>query len=339
MKTLKDLFEVYKPKSPDEQKFVDKHVTIKHKDRNGNGDDVFNATNLKTIKRKEDRHGYDVGDDEKVYEALKGNQHKIDANKNGKVDAHDFHLLRKGKKVAEATEMQEAMDAADRFDHHHQNAKNLLKSINQHLKNHATEAMAYKDSKGRKGPNWSHTGSMEHIANQLSNLHDQLARTGEYSVYEEVELGEKTLTAAELKKREEVAKAMERDNPGMDMSKKMAIATATAKRVAEDTEELGEMSSKMKMKLGLYGKKKMKKEDVINNAIDKFMPELEDYKPMTQEEKLVAKLDDISEAHIHLLLNLFDSLNEENKVKMLGSVDTREEINSLIDFALNNRGD
>jgi hypothetical protein len=34
-----------------------------------------------------------------VDEALVGNQHKIDANKNGKVDAHDFHLLRKGKKV------------------------------------------------------------------------------------------------------------------------------------------------------------------------------------------------------------------------------------------------
>jgi hypothetical protein len=31
-------------------------------------------------------------------EQLKGNQHKIDANKNGKVDAHDFKLLRAGKK-------------------------------------------------------------------------------------------------------------------------------------------------------------------------------------------------------------------------------------------------
>ena len=31
-------------------------------------------------------------------EELKGNQHKIDANKNGKVDAHDFKLLR-GKKT------------------------------------------------------------------------------------------------------------------------------------------------------------------------------------------------------------------------------------------------
>mgnify|MGYP006125903931 CR=1 FL=1 len=42
---------------------------------------------------------------------------------------------------------------------------------------------------------------------------------------------EKTLTAAEKRKREEIAKALERDNPRMDMSRKMAIATAQAKRV------------------------------------------------------------------------------------------------------------
>jgi len=32
-------------------------------------------------------------------EALKGNQHKIDANKNGKVDGHDFKILRNAKKA------------------------------------------------------------------------------------------------------------------------------------------------------------------------------------------------------------------------------------------------
>jgi len=48
-------------------------------------------------------------------------------------------------------------------------------------------------------------------------------------------LEEKTLTAAELKKREEVAQAMERENPDMPMDKKMAIATAQAKKVAEET--------------------------------------------------------------------------------------------------------
>lgn len=50
---------------------------------------------------------------------------------------------------------------------------------------------------------------------------------------ESTDIHEKTLTPAELKKREEIAKAMERDKPGMDKSKKMAIATAVAKRVAE----------------------------------------------------------------------------------------------------------
>ena len=48
------------------------------------------------------------------------------------------------------------------------------------------------------------------------------------------DLREKTLTPAEKKKREEIAKAMERENPGMDMKKKMAIATWQAKKVAEE---------------------------------------------------------------------------------------------------------
>jgi len=38
-------------------------------------------------------------------EELKGDQHQIDANKNGKVDAHDFKLLRGKKKVEESSDM------------------------------------------------------------------------------------------------------------------------------------------------------------------------------------------------------------------------------------------
>jgi hypothetical protein len=149
-KTLKDFLEGYlKVKSADEQKFIDKHVTAKTTDRNGNGDDVFKGS-TKTIDRRKDRKGYNPGEDEKVYEGyhvmrngqsisyhqdkesadkrartsnmrggsnatvvkddrsvkeeLKGSQHKIDANKNGKVDAHDFKLLRGKKKVAEEAE-------------------------------------------------------------------------------------------------------------------------------------------------------------------------------------------------------------------------------------------
>jgi len=104
-KTLNQFLEGYlKVKNPDEQKFVDKHVVVKHPDRNGNGDEVFKGSKVKPIDRRKERHGYNPGEDEKVYEELKGNQHKIDANKNGKVDAHDFKLLRKKKKVAEEAE-------------------------------------------------------------------------------------------------------------------------------------------------------------------------------------------------------------------------------------------
>lgn len=103
-KTLKDFLEGYlKVKSADEQKFIDKHVTAKNPDRNGNGDDVFKGS-TKAIDRRKDRKGYNPGEDEKVYEELKGKQHKIDANKNGKLDAHDFKLLRAKKKVAEEAE-------------------------------------------------------------------------------------------------------------------------------------------------------------------------------------------------------------------------------------------
>lgn len=47
-------------------------------------------------------------------------------------------------------------------------------------------------------------------------------------------LNERTLTKAMLKKREEIAQAIDLEHPDMDMSKKMAIATAKAKSCCED---------------------------------------------------------------------------------------------------------
>ena len=107
MKSLNSFLELYKPK-PDEQKFVDKpahkfvdkpahkfvdkHVVAKVADRNGNGDDVFNAAKVKSVVRT--GHGYETGDDEKVYEGLSGKQSDIDLNKNGKIDAADLLRIR-----------------------------------------------------------------------------------------------------------------------------------------------------------------------------------------------------------------------------------------------------
>jgi len=64
------------------------------------------------------------------------------------------------------------------------------------------------------------------------------------------DLDEKTLTPAEKKKREEIAKAMERENPGMPMDQKMAIATAQAKKVAEATVDTGDIEKKKNISQG-----------------------------------------------------------------------------------------
>ena len=50
----------------------------------------------KLMKRGESLKTEDV---EQTDEELKGNQHKIDANKNGKIDGHDFKILRNAKKA------------------------------------------------------------------------------------------------------------------------------------------------------------------------------------------------------------------------------------------------
>ena len=57
----------------------------------------------KEFKAKHKKSKQDMKDALKS-EELKGDQHKIDANKNGKIDGHDFKLLRSKKKVEEEVE-------------------------------------------------------------------------------------------------------------------------------------------------------------------------------------------------------------------------------------------
>lgn len=74
--------------------------------------------------------------------------------------------------------------------------------------------------------------SVEEIVEEVEAAEEAVE---EVEAADEEQLNEKTLTPAEKKKREDVAKAIERDNPDMPMDKKMAIATATAKKVAESS--------------------------------------------------------------------------------------------------------
>jgi hypothetical protein len=118
-------------------------------------------------------------------------------------------------------------------------AKKVNEVSTDKLRDYASAALQDKN-KAKADKRWKYAGkAMQKVADRdVKAKHDL-----KYNKTEAVE--EKTLTPAEKKKREEIAKAMERDNPGMDMKKKMAIATATAKRVAEESDDRDELTKKL----------------------------------------------------------------------------------------------
>jgi hypothetical protein len=77
------------------------------------------------------------------------------------------------------------------------------------------------------------------------------------------------------------------------------------------------------------------KEDIINRAVDKYVPEELKF---TAEERLLRRLEGLSEGHIDMLMDLFESLNDMNQSMMIDSAETQEGLNQLLDFAINNRG-
>ena len=60
-----------------------------------------------------DREAYIVDEEDIMNEKLVGKQHKLDRNKNGKVDAEDFKMLRKGRKDRRRNIDEEEMDVMD----------------------------------------------------------------------------------------------------------------------------------------------------------------------------------------------------------------------------------
>lgn len=187
------MMEVYAPKSKDEKRFKDKHVVAKYKlDDPSKEDKVFNGGNVKAIDREGTRHGYNPGDDEKVYEA-----HDYTDGSGAKEIIHPRAIIVKPVKVSGKTKYKV-----------HKVGKEFSDGI-------------------KIGEHLSDT-DLDDAAEMGAKIYHRKA-----DVKEET-LDEKKLTPAEMKKREQVAKALKRENPNMPMAKKMAIATVTAKRVAEE---------------------------------------------------------------------------------------------------------
>ena len=335
-KTLKDFLEGYlKVKSADEQKFVDKHVTAKNPDRNGNSDDVFKGS-TKTIDRRKERKGYNPGEDEKVYEALKGNQHKIDANKNGKVDAHDFKLLRGKKKVAEEAE---ELDEAAKDKHFEKQSPKMQTAINLHLRKGLDYASAVK-------------AAAKHVKEEVEELEElSKATVGSYAQKAKDELSRTEYLAG--KKMGERMHGAKVDNAERKLNTKASkrykgLGMAINKLAKEEVEELDEKLT-AKTPMGTYIKD-FKKSDAPQfkgkspekrrvMAIAAKLSAERGGKPLRKEERLQNRINDLSEVHQRTMMHVFEKLNEDNKSKFLNACDTPEGVENMLDFAINHRGE
>jgi hypothetical protein len=344
-KTLKDFLNERQlgpmvVKNPDEQKFIDKHVVAKTDDRNGNDDEVFKGSKVKMADRPKHRKGYNPGEDEEVYEALKGDQHKIDANKNGKVDAHDFHLLRKKKKVAEEAEELEEL-STDTLRNYRAKAKDDAEKIS--FDDDGAERRMRKRSMGSwdAGKKILKRGDAlrKEEAEQIDELsHDTLRR---------YRMKSKSIADNEgpLNYREKGRELAGRKSYGGRMAG-IEKAKVMAKEEAEQVDEKLDMK---KASMGTVVKdfqksdapqfmgKSQKKRQVM--AVAAKLTAERGGKPLNKEERLLTKLADISETHKRTMVSVFEKLNEDNQREFMLACDTAEGIEQMLDFSIQHRGE
>lgn len=293
-KTLKDFLNERQlgpmvVKNPDEQKFIDKHVVAKTADRNGNDDELFKGSKVKMADRPKHRKGYNPGEDEEVYEALKGAQHKIDANKNGKVDAHDFHLLRKKKKVAEAAD-----DAKLAFQLHMAKKREELRKKGQLAKEEAEQIdelsigtmKSYGDKRARtafsggRKPGQSVDAGIKMKSKQSNSL--SLART---KINRARDTGSTVLNKEEIEQIDELSKktlgsyvkkaGVNRTHiAGKQKSVDDAMTgVSAAMRYVSDTDNLDKSRSQLKKVSNRLDNKDFNRQQGISKAVDRLTKE------------------------------------------------------------------
>jgi len=370
MKTTKELFELYRPKAEGEQDFVDKHVVIKHKDRNGNGDDLFKGK-TKSVNRKKERHGYDAGDDEKVYEETEDldelSKTKVSNYLNKAAPSYDkatkevvdgsgseeeypksmgtmlkraagdrnakLKLAGKAKVNATNEDLDEAVSVShDRYLRSHgkkatgngawifTNKKNGNIDLDDHKKSHIGKGTFADASKSAKKWAKEHGHSTVYVA---ENFDEDSVRTYVLEMAD--------LSGEELQE-EQIQDIVEAIIGSEAVKNPYAVGMAAAMKSTGDTPPL----KKSTIRKGHEIAKKLTKEDVINRTIEKYIVSEEDLPTPT--DRLLAKLDGLSEAHIDTLVTVFENLNEDNQMKMLSAADTHEGVLNLLDFAIKTRG-
>lgn len=200
-------------------------------------------------------------------EMLKGNQHKIDKNKNGKVDAHDFKLLRKMKKeevaVEEETcgcpkcvgEMEEQAPVAPVPD------RKYIKGTPEYKKYMATK-------KPRTGMPTNEEAELDEVAQATGDLKDACWK-GYTAVGMKMKNGKKVPNCVPVKEEEEL-------DEKMDVSK-ADMGTVIKDFQKSDAPQFAGKSKEKRRQMAIAAKlqaDRMKKEGVEMKSYKQFMEDL-----------------------------------------------------------------
>ena len=366
-KTLNQFLEGYlKVKSSDEQKFVDKHVAVANPDRNGNGDDVFKGAKVKTINRRKERKGYDSGDDAKVYEEAELDEaletervkHPIGQRPKGpgwtlkfagEQTGKDHNVWeRKFKRVGGVKEEAELEEMAPPGAKYERMVKHIKKGYAKGGLTAKEKAIAYATA-------WK-------------------AKKANEEVEELDELSKDTLLSYTLKahSRGDMASRMSKSGADKSMAnyankRYQGVRTAVKKLANEEAEQIDELSKKT---LGSYIKKAGEDRENRRDWQDYHNDEMKsatndhDYKDsrklsnaykkdvdnrnkgikratkkIANEETLVDILSGLKESHIRTMVEVYESLNEENQAKFVATCKKDGGIDAMLNFSIKNRGE
>jgi hypothetical protein len=198
-----------------------------------------------------------------VKEELKGDQHKIDANKNNKVDAHDFKLLRAGKKVAKEEVEQVEEGIEDKLEAARAKAKSAGKPVKGPAKaeksnvtkvaGKAYGGSAQKDEpeededdtpkKASKKGVFKRRYNTKVYKEQFSHLLDSYVNGGLKSVMEDLEVVEEDVVEEEVDNETFTKEVEAQKDKAEGKGKKADIAAASVQAVTkEDVEQIDELS-------------------------------------------------------------------------------------------------
>lgn len=311
-KNLDALLGGYRPKAKDEQRFVDKHVVQKHEDRNGNGDDVFKASKVKYIEREGERHGYDHEKGIEVYE-----DEQLDESLGNKNHSKFVSSI----KAKYNFETKPKIDIERYKDVTVHNTKWPSKNgKDYHL---ATSTVNHKN------------GEVLHRFFKAGSLSSSSASKSKLNEDEQLdEISKETLSSYRTKAKMDKAATKadleyDRNRKGFD-----SAAEASRKRSIKKAEQTLDKRNR-----GLASLKKRGIDesnlDFINQVLDNLRPE----EMVSIEEELIMSLDWLPEAHVNLMLDIFDNLSEENQDVLIKLAQDPSKHDELLDFAIEVKGD